>query len=391
METKKITISERIIRAYINNPQVYQLRDKNQPLVLRFNKARSGGSWYAVNYKKGHKRFTKIGNYPLISASLAKRVLPDYLAGKEKRSIDHFVTIGDLLLWHLERSNLEAGMTDGRKRQIKVAINKHLLPALGNIEIKQANKKLILESLIKPMQEKYKVSTIKNTFIVLRCAALNANELEMIEECKLLLVNFKDFKLKKPEVRQALLSLGDMPDLIAQLNGYAVTMEKTLVLMMLYHGTRISETAMAEWKHIDLKNRVWSIPAKNTKTKQAIKIPITPHAYALLKDWHKELIGNRRYKGRYIFPSTIRTHKRDSPISEPKRHELIKLVSGGLWTAHDTRKCCATSWLEMGFDFFIIECQLNHSKNTQIGAYFQTEIFKRREALLEHWHKFLNF
>ncbi|CAL9959329.1 integrase [Vibrio phage D456 g2] len=391
MKTKKITISERIIRAYINNPQVYQLRDKNQPLVLRFNKARAGGSWYAVSYKKDHKRFTKIGSYPLISASLAKRVLPEYLADKEKRSVDHFVTVSDLLSWYLERSELDSGITESRKRQVRVAINKHLLPALGDMEIKQVNKKVIFDLLIKPMQEKYMIATIRQTFFIMRYAVNAANELEMMEDCQLISIQYKNFKLKKPDVRQSLLTLGDMPDLIAHLNGYAVTKERTLALMMIYHGTRISETALAEWKHIDLKNRVWSIPAKNTKTRQAIKIPITPHAYALLKEWHKELVGNRRYKGRYIFPSTIRTHISDNPVSEPKRHELIKLVSGGLWTAHDTRKCCATSWLEMGFDFFIIECQLNHAKNTQVSSYFQSEIFKRREALLEHWHKFLNF
>lgn len=391
MKTKKVTISERVIKAYLNNSQVYQLRDKNLPLVLRFNKARTGGTWYAVSYKKGEKPLTKFASYPLVSTSIAKRKLPEHTASKERVSIEHFLTVGDLLCWHLERIELDSNITEARKRGIRSAINKHLIPLLGDLEIAQATKKDILDLLIKPMQEAYKVATIQKTFSVLRYSIKTAYGLELVGDCKLLNVMYKDFKLARPDVRQSKLSIVDIPDLMAELNSYRVTTERTLVLMMLYHGTRVSETALAEWKHIDLKNGVWTIPAKNTKTRKQIKIPLTPHAYTLLKDWHKELIGKRKYRGRYIFPSTIRTHISDNPISEPRRHQLIKMISNCDWTAHDTRKCCATSWLEMGFDFFIIECQLNHTKSDQVSAYFQTEIFNRRKAMLEHWHKFLNF
>lgn len=391
MKTKKITISERTIRTYMNDSQTYQLRDKNLPLVLRFNQARTGGTWYAVSYKKGEKPMTKFASYPLVSASLAKRKLPEHLASKEIECIDHFQTVGDLLCWHEERVELESNITAGRKTAVKSAIKKHLAPRLGNLHIHEVDKKTILDLLIKPMQKDCKVATIKKAFSVLRFAAVTAYGLEMISDCKLPNIMFKDFKLAKPDVRQSKLFIGDVPELMEKLKHYSVTKESTLVLMMLYHGTRVSETAMAEWRHIDLKNGVWTIPAKNTKTRKQIKIPLAPYAYELLKDWHKELIGNRRYKGKFIFPATIRTSISDNPINETKRHQLIKLVSGGDWTAHDTRKCCATSWLEMGFDFFIIECQLNHTKDTQVSSYFQTEIFNRRKAMLEHWQNFLNF
>ena len=40
---------------------------------------------------------------------------------------------------------------------------------------------------------------------------------------------------------------------------------KMLVLMLLLHGTRISETAAARWDDIDWAEREWLIPADNTK------------------------------------------------------------------------------------------------------------------------------
>lgn len=388
--TKQVTISERAIAASIEDKNIYQLRDRKLPLILRFNAARTGGTWYAVHYKKRRQYLAKFGSYPIVSASVAKRNLPDQVSKQEKTRIDKLLTIGDLLAWYLERAESNTETSDSRKRCIRTAINKHLLPALGAIDVKEVTKAVILERLIQPMQKTHKVNTIKSVFVVLRCAVIAAGEVELLEDCKLLAISFKNFKLAKSAKRENKLSLADMPELMDKLNNYSVTMERTLVLMMLYHGTRISETAIAEWKHIDLKNRVWTIPAKNTKSKQKLTIPITEHAYELLKDWYKELIKNNKYRGKYIFPATIRTAISDRPISERTRHKLIKMVSDGQWQAHDTRKCCSTSWLEMGFDFFIIECQLNHATGTQVSAYFQTEIFKRREQILEYWHKFLN-
>ncbi|BAV81142.1 integrase [Vibrio phage CKB-S2] len=391
MKTKKVTISERVIKSYLGDREVYQLRDKNLPLILRFKKDRTGGMWYAVNYKKDAKRMTKIANWPLVSTSLVKKLLPQYIGSKEKVNVDHFQTIKELVSWHLETIEIKGGITESRKRQTRVAVNKHLIPLVGDLEIKAATKKEIFNRLIKPMLENYKVSTIKKTFGVLRHAITSSHRLDLVPDCTLFNLLYRDFKLPKPDVRQARLTIGDIPELMEKLKHYSVTKEKALVMMMLYHGTRVTETALAEWNHIDLKNGVWTIPAKNTKTRVEIKIPLTPHAYGLLKDWHNELISKRKYRGKYIFPATIRTHLSDNPINEAKRHELIKMVSNGDWTAHDTRKCCATSWLEMGFDFFVIECQLNHIKDSQVSAYFQTEIFNRRKAMLEHWHKFLNF
>lgn len=392
MKTKKIVISERMIKAYLNNKQVYQLRDKSKPLILRFNKARTGGTWYAVNYQKGKKPLSKFASYPLVGASLAKKKLPEHLASKEKRNIEHFETIADLLYWHLDRACIDSSITEGRKVSVKSAINKHLLPLVGNLSIKSVTKKAVLDLLIKPMQEKdYKVGTIEKVFAVLRAASNAAYGLDIIGDCKLPNIAFKDFRLTKKDIRQSRLLLGDIPELMEELKHYGVTIERTLVLMMLYHGTRISETALAEWKDIDLKNGEWTIPARNTKTGKQIKIPLADHAYQVLKEWYNELYGNLKYKGKFIFPATTKTYNGDRPINTRKRHEFIRLISKGNWTAHDTRKCCSTSWLEMGFDFFIIECQLNHTKNSQVSAYFQTEIFSRRKAMLEHWQKFLNF
>ncbi len=176
---------------------------------------------------------------------------------------------------------------------------------------------------------------------------------------------------------------------MAKLKGYDVTKERTLVIMMLFHGTRIAETAKAKWKHIDLMHGVWRIPAANTKTNQAINIPLTSKAVALLKQWHKELFKVKKYRGEFLFPAAYRHQGNDRHVTSNVMHELIKKISEGNWTAHDTRKCCGDAWLELGYDSYIIEAQLNHSKGYVSKAYFQKEMMMRRLELLEGWQNFL--
>jgi integrase len=70
-----------------------------------------------------------------------------------------------------------------------------------------------------------------------------------------------------------------------------------ILLFLLSTGARLREGLCAEWKQIDLANRVWKIPATNTKSKKLKYLPLNDSAL-----WVIEQLTSRG-ESPYLFPS----------------------------------------------------------------------------------------
>lgn len=395
MQTKKITISERAIKAYINDQDVYQLKDKASPVVLRFNSARTKGTWYFISYRNNKAKWLKIGYWPMLSASVVKRSLPEVQIaasiGESDVVVNHFETCDQVFNWYLDRVMADSGKSKSRVTSVKGAVNNYLISAFGKESVDSVDKRLIEERLIHKMLVDEKAhGTIKGVFSILKSAFIAAEDMELINPTKISSMQFSIFKLKQPGEREGKLLPELIPETAKEIKSDNVTNKRMLVYMMLAHGTRIGETVNAEWSHIDLINKTWRIPKENSKSRRQHIIPLTADALSMLREWYQVLIINKRYKGKYIFPNAIRTSKEDKPLTSSKAHKAIKEISGGNWTAHDTRKCCASSWGAMGEDYLVVKRALNHKFDKLDSAYMQGDILPRHRALLERWHFFLN-
>jgi len=56
-----------------------------------------------------------------------------------------------------------------------------------------------------------------------------------------------------------------------------------LVLVLQNSGARLMEAQMMKWKHLDMENGVWTVPATNSKSKKVRSIPLNDMAIEVLK------------------------------------------------------------------------------------------------------------
>jgi len=101
-----------------------------------------------------------------------------------------------------------------------------------------------------------------------------------------------------------------------------------VALLLLSTGARLNEALSATWKNIDCKNRVWVIPAANSKSRKVRSIPLNDSALNVLKSLDTEgeyehLFINKRTQERlkYIHKSWSRIRVQ-SGLENLRIHDL---------------------------------------------------------------------
>ena len=295
-------------------------------------------------------------------------------------------TTGDVVGWWVERLELNRSVSASYRRTMASLMRCHVLPALGSITLKRLTRAEVDDRLVWPMQQTHSPHTVhKAVQGLLKALALAARQ-KRIADNPLAGVGFRDFWSGKLQPKAAGLLPVCAPDLVQSL---CAAFERQplaglLGLMMLAHGTRIGETTAARWQHISLTERVWIIPAQNTKTRQELVVPLTAQVCALLARY-KQVQHVARQGSPWVFAG----HS-GKPLSATQASKLIAELSGGAWTSHDLRKLARTVWAEIGIDYLVGEMLLNHSVGMLAATYIRTTADQLRREALERWHDWLD-
>jgi integrase len=168
-----------------------------------------------------------------------------------------------------------------------------------------------------------------------------------------------------------------------------------------YHGTIIVRCALrlaplvfvrpgelrkAEWSEIDLDAARWLIPPWRMKMKQALIVPLSRQAVAILRELHP-VTGD----GRYVFPSARSAQR---PMSD--NAILAALRRSGIakdeMSGHGFRALARTildEVLQVRVD--LIEHQLGHAvKDANGRAYNRTSHLPERVAMMQQWADYLD-
>jgi len=389
MTTATVPLSETVIKKYLkgrDSMAVNELRDLHSRLRLRVNKSRAGGVWYIVFYAQGKAVWKKLGCYPELSFKTLEKRLPDILARYALDDVvltDQWEKVSGLLAWYQERLKGDRQITDKRKTSVNSAIKCHLLPKLGNLNIKDLERGVIDQDLIWPLQADYSASFILQVWGILKTALRRAHKLKLIERDPLANLKLSDFIVTKPKPKPAAIRPDYTPQIIQELERQTWP-PRVLVSLMLLHGTRIGESRKAKWSDFDLINDYWHLPVENVKTREALRLPLTTTAKLLLGAYKQHQKQNGCH-GVYLFP----TSKRES-WSESKAGKVIRQVSEGNWRAHDVRKLARTEWADLGIDYHIAERLLNHKMSKLDQTYIHTSTEKAKREALEVYHDWLN-
>ncbi len=235
--------------------------------------------------------------------------------------------------------------------------------------------------LVWPLQQRYQLRTVKGYFAILKAAFIQAAKEELLSHNPMSVIMLSDFIQAKPKPKEGKLHPPMVAPLFDTLKGTNWT-ERMLVLLMLGHGTRLRETRLARWCHIDWQERVWRIPASHTKTKEPLSLPLTEQMVALLKAYQDSQPDGTLV----LFPD----HDIKKPMGKDKATEIYQQVSDKAWTSHDCRKLARTRWADLGVDKFVAERLLNHKLSDLDQAYIHTTTETLKREALELYHAWLD-
>ncbi len=153
---------------------------------------------------------------------------------------------------------------------------------------------------------------------------------------------------------------------------------RAIVATGFYTGMRRGEVLNLTWNKVDLKNRVITLEASETKDREKRKIPICDALYSILKETPKAIHDNHvfLYEGKPI--KDIRTSLtracRDAGIPYGRR------IKDG-FVFHDTRHCFNTNMRKSGVPESVIMKITGHSTREMFLRYDTVDEVDTRKAV----------
>ena len=179
------------------------------------------------------------------------------------------------------------------------------------------------------------------------------------------------------------LDYNDVPDLINELQKLKTTSSYALTFLIAT-ATRTNEVIGATWKEIDLKNKVWTIPAPRMKMRQEHSVPLNDTACFVLSNIQKH------NSSEFIFLN----NSKKSHISNNNMRLLLKNNFPEIFkkTVPHGFRSSFRDWAEENHNFSrrAVELCLAHSnKNKVEKAYLRSDLFSKRQSIMQEWNKYL--
>lgn len=146
-------------------------------------------------------------------------------------------------------------------------------------------------------------------------------------------------------------------------------------------AARTSEALCARWEEIDLERGVWTIPGPRMKAGRVHRVPLSARAVELLRALPRE------NGSEFVFPG----FRRGRPLSNMAMTMVLRAMDRGDVTVHGMRSAfrdwCAE---QTSFPREVCEAALAHVNSDRTeAAYFRSDLFERRRALMEAWAAFI--
>ena len=139
-------------------------------------------------------------------------------------------------------------------------------------------------------------------------------------------------------------------------------------------AARPGQATGATWGEIDLKRKLWTIPAGRMKADKEHEVPLSPQAIKLLKSLTRV--------NEFVFPG----HSIRKPITTAAGMKLLKELHPGI-TAHGFRSTFREwSGDQTSYPREVIEHALAHQlKDKAEAAYYRKTMFPKRTKLMNAW------
>lgn len=173
------------------------------------------------------------------------------------------------------------------------------------------------------------------------------------------------------------LPYADLPAFMPQLavrDGMAARALEFLILT----AARTGEVIGARWDEIDLKAKLWTVPASRMKAKKEHRVPLTDQALKILKALPRE--------ADFVFPGG----RKGISISNMAMAELLKRMGRLDFTVHGFRSTFRDWAAERtNYPNHVVEMALAHVIGDKVeAAYRRGDLFAKRAKLMADWARY---
>lgn len=148
-------------------------------------------------------------------------------------------------------------------------------------------------------------------------------------------------------------------------------------------AARSGEVRGATWSEIDLKAKVWLVPAARMKMVRDHQVPLSEAALAVLEEV-RELAGA---KGGLVFPGG----RVGRPLSDVALSKALHLAAGTKEVTVHGLRSTFRDWVAEATDYprDVAEMALAHSIGDKVeAAYRRGDLFEKRRGLMEEWGRY---
>ena len=309
----------------------------------------------------------------LLAKDIDPKVHKDKLASQQKDLLENTLLIVAAKWFEVKKTEVTPNYANDIWRSLQL----HVFPSLGKYPILEITAPLTIKT-VKPIAEKGSLETVKRLNQRLNEIMNYAVNTGLIPSNPLSGIKAAFEKPKKQHMPS--IKPDELPNLMQVLNIASIKIvTRYLIEWQLHTMVRPSEAAGVKWVEIDIKNKLWNIPAERMKKKRPHIVPLTDQTLNLLRAI-KPISGHREY----IFPADRDPKKH---ANESTANAAIKRMGyKGKLVAHGLRSLASTTLNEQGFDADVIEAALAHIDSNEVRrAYNRAEYLGRRTAIMTWW------
>ena len=343
-------------------------------------------SWRVVYRINGKYSKTTIGSYPAISLKEARMLRDKFILDLQKGKLPYstknltFKELKDKYIKHRDDLNTKY------LRDINSALDRYF-SVLYNKDVNSITAKDVINCIESMVNRGLKDSVRKNVALLNRIFRYGVT-LQLVE--RNIVADIDISALQKPYVKKNFPHITDQEEfkrLVWDIYNYYGDLSTKWALQILLHTfVRPANVRFMEWSEIDLKKKLWIIPAEKMKAKREHIVPLTKEVIRILKEIKKVNIDSR-----YVFVS--KTSKNRAMSDNTLNMALKRMGWGGKIVPHGFRHTASTFLNEYrdlhGVDSSIIELQLAHSIKGVAGVYNKAVNLRERRKLMKWWSRFI--
>lgn len=257
----------------------------------------------------------------------------------------------------------------------------HILPKLGNKQVEDV-KPADIDAMLRPLTDRGVFRTAAKALQLTKALFAYAMKRHIVISNPAAPFNWTDIGgeagprsrvLSKGELVKFFKAMRDTPNF--------PTYSAAALKLLLALGVRKMELLTATWDQFDLKAGEWHLPADQTKTESAIRIPLSPWVIRILEDQRTRQQRNNPY----LFPvQRIAPGKTTRYMGETTLNHALYMMQSDLepFTVHDLRRTARTHLAALGVAPHIAEMCLNHKIKGIEAVYNVHDYFAERRAAL---------